>query len=182
MIIPVGLGAYSPPPSDINSVLQNASQSSGVPLNILQSVAYSESRYNPNAVSPAGAQGLLQLMPATGKSLGVSDPFNPQQNADAGAKYLAQLYGQYGDWNTALIAYNQGPGALANNGPYSSSQQYAATILQNAGVPDSAPVMPIDPGMSADTTDASTTSGIGTPGLVAIGVAAALGLFVLSDR
>jgi soluble lytic murein transglycosylase-like protein len=128
-----GLSAYSPPPPAILPVLQNASQSSGVPLNILQSVAYSESRYNPSAVSPKGAQGLLQIMPATGKSLGLQDPFDPQQNADVGAAYLKSLYDKYGDWNTALVAYNEGPGNFAKSGAFPSSQSYADTILQNAG-------------------------------------------------
>lgn len=132
-----GLGAFAPAPGNIQSVLQNASASSGVPYSILQALAYQESSYRPDAVSPAGAQGLLQLMPATGASLGVSDPFNPQQNATAGANYLMSLYRQYGNWSDALIAYNEGPGALAAKGAYPASQQYAAQILANAGVPDS---------------------------------------------
>lgn len=152
-----GLGAYATPPANIATILQNASATSGVPVNILQAVAYQESRYNPSAVSPAGAQGLLQLMPATGASLGVSDPFDAQQNADGGAKYLAQLYAKYGDWQTALIAYNQGPTALANNGPYSSSQQYASDILANAGVSvgDSGAAASADSGDSGDSGSAA---------------------------
>ena len=152
-----GFGAFVPPPSNIAAVLQNASVSSGVPYPILSALAYQESSYNPNAVSGAGAQGLLQLMPATGASLGVSNPFDAQQNAIAGAAYLKSLYDQYGDWNTALIAYNEGPGNLANQGPFSSSQSYAASILQNAGVSDSSPspdgsygLAPASPGASTD--------------------------------
>jgi soluble lytic murein transglycosylase-like protein len=148
-----GFGAYSAPPANIASVLQNASASSGVPVNILNAVAYEESRYNPNAVSPAGAQGLLQLMPATGSSLGVTDAFDAQQNANAGAQYLAQLYAKYGDWQTALIAYNQGPTSLAKNGPYSSSQSYASDILTNAGVSASSS------DIAASAADDSTDSG-----------------------
>ena len=75
------------------------------------------------------------MLKRTIPGFGISSPLDPQQSANAGAQYLAQLYAQYGNWNTALIAYNQGPGALAANGPYSSSQAYAASILANAGLP-----------------------------------------------
>lgn len=134
-----GFGAYSAPPSGIQTVLQNASANSGVPYPILQSLAYQESSYNPSAVSSEGAQGLLQVMPATGTSLGLTNPFDAQQNANAGASYLASLYKQYGNWNDALVAYNQGPGALASQGPFQSSQNYASTILSNAGVSQPSP-------------------------------------------
>jgi hypothetical protein len=129
-----GFGALPAPPSTVATALQNASNQYGVPLPLLQAVAYAESSYNPAVTSSAGAQGLLQIMPANDASLGVTNPFDPQQSANAGAKYLAQLYAQYGDWNTALIAYNEGPGNLANQGPFASSQSYAAGILANAGL------------------------------------------------
>lgn len=129
-----GFGTLATPPANVQTALQNASNQYGVPLPLLQSVAQTESAYNPNAVSSAGAQGLMQIMPANDASFGVTNPFDVQQSANAGAAYLAQLYKQYGDWNTALIAYNQGPTALATNGPYSSSQAYADTILANAGI------------------------------------------------
>lgn len=76
-------------------------------------------------------------MPATGASLGVANPLDAQQNANAGASYLASLYAQYGNWNDALVAYNEGPGNFAKSGPFASSQQYADTILANAGIPPS---------------------------------------------
>ena len=128
----------------------------------------------------------MQLMPATAKSLGVSNPFDPNQSALGGAQYLQSLYAQYGDWNTALIAYNEGPGALASKGPYQSSQNYASTILSNAG-------------FSTDTTDSaapavdegSTDSGnldflsadfsSSNWGIIAMGAVAA-GLFLLAMR
>lgn len=189
MMIPLdrGLGAYTPPPANIQSVLQNASASSGVPYSILSALAYQESSYNPSAVSSTGAQGLLQIEPATGASLGLSNPFDPQANANAGASYLMSLYNQYGDWNTALEAYNQGPGALAGKGPYSSSQNYASTILSNAGITDtsgstvtdgSSPLAPSD--MSGDTTDAGISTGILSGGLSTGEIAAIAGAaFVL---
>lgn len=155
MMLPYrGLGA-TPSPA-VQTALQNASSTYGVPLPLLTSVARSESAYNPTAVSKAGAQGLMQLMPATAASLGVTNPFDPQQSANGGAQYLAQLYSQYGDWNTALIAYNEGPGALATHGAYPSSQQYAQTILTNAGM-DSSQALQSVPGPSDTTSDISAT-------------------------
>ena len=129
-----GFGTLATPPASVQTALQNASNQYGVPLPLLESVAQTESSYNPSAVSSAGAQGLMQIMPANDASFGVTNPFDAQQSANAGAAYLAQLYAQYGNWNTALIAYNQGPTALAQNGPYSSSQTYADVILANAGI------------------------------------------------
>jgi hypothetical protein len=169
-----GFGSYGPPPSNIQTVLQNASASSGVPENILQALAYQESSYNPAAVSSAGAQGLLQIMPATGKSLGLSDPFDAQANANAGAGYLASLYAQYGDWSKALIAYNEGPGNLANQGVFPSSQSYADSILSNAGISDAAgapaPMFgPPDVFQSSDPGSIDTSGGM----VASIGAAAA---------
>lgn len=70
-----------------------------------------ESTYNPNAVSPSGAQGLTQLMPATGASVGVTDPFDPAQNVAGGAKYFSQMLQKAGgDYPTAVMYYNCGPG------------------------------------------------------------------------
>jgi hypothetical protein len=152
-----GLGATPTPPASIQTALQNASNMYGVPVSLLQSVAYAESGYNPTAKSSAGAQGLMQIMPANNASLGISNPFDPQQSANAGAQYLSQLYAQYGDWNTALIAYNEGPGNLASKGPFASSQSYASGILANAGDLSSSPV-------AGTTLDASTGLPAADPG------------------
>src|SRR5271165_4959537 len=93
----------------IQSLVDSTAAKYNLPPSLLQSVVRVESSYNPNAVSPAGAQGLTQLMPATAASLGVSDPFDPVQNLDGGAKYLSQLLTQYGgDVSLALAAYNAG--------------------------------------------------------------------------
>ena len=128
-----GLGAA--PSASVTAALQSASAQTGVPLSLLEALAAQESSNNPAAVSSAGAQGLLQLMPATAASVGVTDSFDVNQNALGGAQYLESLYKQYGDWNTALIAYNEGPGNLASQGPFSSSQSYASSILSAAGLP-----------------------------------------------
>jgi len=131
-----GMGALATPPANIQTALQNASTSSGVPYPILQAVAQQESSYNPSAVSPAGAVGLMQIMPANFQSFGVTNPTDPVQSANAGAAYLAQLYQQYGNWADALVAYNEGPGNFAKSGAFPSSQSYADAILANAGVSD----------------------------------------------
>lgn len=71
-----------------------------------------ESGGDPKATSAAGAQGLMQIMPATGRSLGLEDPFDPLQNVMAGVHYMAQAMEQFGTWQLALAAYNAGPGAV----------------------------------------------------------------------
>lgn len=82
----------------------------GIPQDIFLRQINAESGWNPSARSSAGAMGLLQLMPATARSLGVSNPFNPAQNLSAGARYLSSLFHEFGNWRDALAAYNAGPG------------------------------------------------------------------------
>lgn len=100
---------------------------------LFESLVEQESAFNPLAVSRAGAKGLTQLMPATAKMLGVSDPFDPIQNLDGGAKYLSQMLEQFGgDERLALAAYNAGPGAVKKSGgvpPYTETQNYVAKIM-----------------------------------------------------
>jgi soluble lytic murein transglycosylase-like protein len=164
-----GLG--STPSPAVSAALSSASSSYGVPLSLLTSVAKAESSFNPAAVSPAGAQGLMQIMPATGASLGMSNPFDPTQSANAGAQYLAQLYQQYGDWGTALIAYNEGPGNLAKSGVFPASQSYADGILADSGIP---PSTVVDTGSVSDSQAPSdgSVAGLSTLALVALGLAA----------
>ncbi len=146
-------GFGSSPSPTVQQALQGASSAYGVPLPLLTAVARAESGFNPAVTSSAGAQGLMQIMPANDASLGLSDPFDPVQSANAGAKYLSQLHNQYGgDWNTALIAYNEGPGNLAQKGVFPASQSYADSILADAGIADSTSDggLAPDPGMPAD--------------------------------
>lgn len=122
----------------LSSLIQSTAQKWNLDPNLLSAVVQQESSGNPNAVSPAGAQGLMQLMPGTAAQFGVTNPFDPQQNLDAGAQYLSQLLTQYnGNTALALAAYNAGPGNVAKyNGipPFSETQNYVSSILGNLGL------------------------------------------------
>ena len=110
-----------------------------VSVDLVRALIQAESAFNPRAVSPKGALGLMQLMPATAAQFGVTDAFNPVQNIRAGVKYLKQLLDKYeGRVELALAAYNAGPGAVQKYGgkvpPYRETQNYVARI-QGSTVP-----------------------------------------------
>ena len=110
-----------------------AAKKNGLPANFVHSVVAAESGYQPNAISPKGAIGLMQLMPATAQSYG-ADPRDPAQNVEAGAAYLRELLIKYdGDSRRALAAYNAGPGDVDKyNGvpPYAETQTYIERVLR----------------------------------------------------
>ena len=122
---------------EIDDVIDKAAQKHSVDANLVRALIKQESNFNPSAVSNKGAMGLMQLMPGTARQLGVSDPFDPQQNVDAGVKHLKQLLDNYnGDVRLGLAAYNAGEGAVArNNGvpPYRETQEYVKKITERAG-------------------------------------------------
>lgn len=95
----------------LEDVILRASRRYGVEVGLIKAVIKAESNFNPNAVSHAGAQGLMQLMPATARGLGVTDSFDPEQNVMAGTRFLKDLLKRYGgDIDKTLAAYNWGPG------------------------------------------------------------------------
>jgi soluble lytic murein transglycosylase-like protein len=110
-----------------------AAQRYGIDPALLHGLIQQESGFDPNAASGAGAVGLCQLMPGTAASLGVSDPRDPAQSIDAGAKYLRQQLDAFGgDPSLALAAYNAGPGAVRRYGgvpPYAETQAYVQKVL-----------------------------------------------------
>jgi soluble lytic murein transglycosylase-like protein len=98
-------------------LIERAAARHGLAPDLIRSVIRTESAFDPRAVSPAGARGLMQLMPATAAELGVTDPFDPEQNIMAGTRYLRQLLDRYnGDLDHALAAYNWGMGNVDRHG------------------------------------------------------------------
>ncbi len=116
----------------MDAIFAEAAERYDVPLNLLKAMGKAESGFDANAVSPAGAQGVMQLMPSTAKSLGVEDPFDARSNIMGGAKYISQKLKQYnGNIDLALAAYNAGSGNVAKYGgvpPFSETRNYIARI------------------------------------------------------
>lgn len=120
-------------------LIQAKAKQYGVPVELVRSVVYQESRGNPKAVSPVGAAGLMQLMPGTAKELGVKDPFDPEQNIDGGVRYLKQQISRFGLVG-GVAAYNAGPGNVQKHKgvpPFKETQGYVKDVLGRLGAWDS---------------------------------------------
>jgi hypothetical protein len=117
---------------DIDSAIEQAAARHNVDPNLVRAVVKVESNFNPNAVSRKGAMGLMQLMPSTARQLKVRNPFDPEQNVDAGVRHLKQLLESYdGDIKLTLAAYNAGAGAVARSSGvphYAETQNYVRRI------------------------------------------------------
>jgi soluble lytic murein transglycosylase len=119
-------------PRAYDGVISLVARLQDVPPALVKAVIHTESNFNRLAVSPKGAQGLMQLMPATALKLGVEDPFESFQNVEGGVRYLRRLIDRYGSWRLALAAYNAGPTAVDRYGgvpPYRETQEYVKKVL-----------------------------------------------------
>src|SRR5579872_1891787 len=136
---------------DVETAIQEAAARHNVDPNLVRAVIKVESNFNPNAVSRKGAMGLMQLMPSTARQLKVKNPFDPEQNVDAGVRQLKQLLESYnGDIKLTLAAYNAGAGAVARNSGvphYAETQNYVRRItnLYYGGVSFGSPGVSHDP-------------------------------------
>ncbi len=123
--------------ASLTDMIRVAAERHGVPEQLVSAVIRVESGFNPRAVSPKGARGLMQLMPGTASLLGVRDSFDPMDNINGGVRHLRGLLDRYGNnLSLVLAAYNAGEGAVANYGgvpPYPETQAYVGRILGMLG-------------------------------------------------
>jgi soluble lytic murein transglycosylase-like protein len=183
------LGALS-----IVDMLNSAAMRYGLDPGLLLAIAQRESRLDPNAVSRKGAKGVMQLTDATAADLGVTNPFDPAQNIDAGARYLRQLLSQFGDVVKAVAAYNWGPGnlaaAIAERGEHwleaapAETQDYVASILGVRPAPltiDAATGQPVESSVNVDSLPyAGAKPGI-TQKQILLLTLFSLGVYLLAD-
>lgn len=116
---------------EVNAIVSGLCAKYGVDKKLVMAVIDVESGFNAAAVSTAGAQGLMQIMPATGRDLDLADPFDPSENIDAGIRYLRYLLDTFPDRRLAVAAYNAGPNAVKKYGgipPYAETQNYVEKV------------------------------------------------------
>lgn len=152
--------SYLQTTASLDEIFEQAAQAYNVPKNLIKAIAKAESDFRPDATSKAGAQGIMQLMPATARELGVTDSYDPYQNIMGGAKYISQMLQKYdGDISLALAAYNAGSNNVAKYGgipPFKETQNYVVKVTQymNEGV--AAPNASYAVGGSADNAGSSS--------------------------
>jgi len=120
-------------PAELHSIVADAAARNGVPEGLANAVVMAESAGNPSAISIVGAEGLMQLMPATAAAYHVANPFDPRANVDAGTQYLHSLLARYSNnAELAVAAYNAGPGAVDSyHGipPYAETRAYVTRVI-----------------------------------------------------
>lgn len=128
-------------PAEIDAAIEKAASRHNVDANLVRALVKVESNFNPNAVSRKGAMGLMQLMPQTARQLNVTNPFNPEENIDAGVRHLKHLLENYGgNVPLSLAAYNAGEGAVARGAGiprYAETRNYVRRITHLYGAADS---------------------------------------------
>jgi soluble lytic murein transglycosylase-like protein len=156
------------PQTELTRMIGETAQKVGIDGGLVREVARQESGFRPCAVSPKGAEGLMQLMPATQAQFAVANPFDPQQSLEAGSKLLKQLLDRYqGNLTLALSAYNAGAGCVDRSGGVPDIQEtknYVFNILSRAAGFDSPELQDVTPPLLAfNTNQSSSTGGCQTP-------------------
>jgi soluble lytic murein transglycosylase-like protein len=144
--LPAPLVSGSASAEVVRQQLSTAADTYALDPKLVEAVAWHESRFRANAVSPKGAVGVMQLMPGTARDLGV-DPFDVGQNIRGGALYLRRMLTEFGgDVRLALAAYNAGPAAVRKHGgvpPYAETQAYVTSILGRMGASGAVLAVPV---------------------------------------
>lgn len=151
----------------MDEIFEEAAKTYGVDVNLLKAIGKAESNFRADATSGAGAMGVMQLMPGTAKSLGVTDPYDARQNIMGGAKYIADKLSAYGgDVKLALAAYNAGSGNVAKYGgvpPFKETQNYIKKIFEYMG-------QDINTGQVVQNSESASTSSYNNQALGSLGL------------
>ena len=151
-LVPVPRPVPAPDTKALQLIATRAARYYEVDPLLVDSVIHVESGYNPQAVSPKGAMGLMQLIPSTARRFGVTNPFDPKDNIEGGVRYLKYLQGLFRDDRLALAAYNAGEAAVARHGwipPYPETQNYVYQVGKRYGqarrAAENQPPQPLQP-------------------------------------